>query len=85
MNNTLGIITADEFDHLVENGDERFWDYVDLSTGRVERGMQHTVSADISKAAFENLQQEAAEKGNTVSEMAAIALEQRAIARHVPS
>jgi hypothetical protein len=74
-------MTADRFDSLFDDGDDSYFDYLDLDTIRVTGGKQHTVSADISGLALENLQREASEKGNTVSEMAAIALEQRALDR----
>ena len=78
MNNTFPKITVEEFDQFFDDGDERYLDYLDLDSIRVEGGQRHTVSADISPTTYRNLQREAAQKGNTVSEMAAIALEKHA-------
>ena len=78
MSSSSSKMTVDQFDQMFDEGDDSYFDYLDLSTGRIMGTPHHTVSADISTTAFENLQREAALNGNTVSEMAAIALEQRA-------
>jgi fructose-1,6-bisphosphatase/sedoheptulose 1,7-bisphosphatase-like protein len=83
MNNSFPKMTVEEFDELFDDGDDRYMEYLDLDSIRIEGGERHTVSADISPMAYHNLQREAAQKGNTVSEIAAIALEKHAATQKI--